>query len=104
MRDNYDYVAGDDTIVPPGKPAADDLFNDGVYYRGALALHALRLKVGDDMFFSILRTWYEALQGWQRLAPPTSSRWRTNSAAHDLTGFFDGWLTRKPCRPSRRWI
>ena len=42
---------------PPGKPGADHLFGVSVYQRGALTLHALRLTVGDDSFFRILRTW-----------------------------------------------
>lgn len=43
----------------PGTPAPDDLFNAGVYYRGALVLHALRLEVGDEVFFAILREYYD---------------------------------------------
>ncbi|HWE64444.1 MAG TPA: M1 family metallopeptidase, partial [Chloroflexota bacterium] len=41
----------------PGTPPRDDLFAPSVYYRGALALHALRLRVGDHAFFAILRTY-----------------------------------------------
>ena len=33
------------------------MFDDRVYKRGALTLHALRLTVGDDTFFELLRTW-----------------------------------------------
>jgi aminopeptidase N len=39
----------------PGTPPRDDLFAPSVYYRGALALNALRLRVGDQAFFRILR-------------------------------------------------
>ena len=42
---------------PPGTPPADDLFNQSVYVRGALTIHALRLQLGDDVFFSLLKTW-----------------------------------------------
>ena len=48
---------------PPGDPSADDLFNGGVYIRGGLALHALRLKVGDENFFEILRTYHGRFKG-----------------------------------------
>nr|WP_084206685.1 M1 family metallopeptidase [Segniliparus rugosus] len=37
-------------------PGAKDMFDDRVYKRGALALHALRTVVGDETFFQILRT------------------------------------------------
>ncbi|MEE9417274.1 MAG: M1 family metallopeptidase, partial [Acidimicrobiales bacterium] len=44
-------------LGPPGSPGADRLFATEVYDRGALALHALRLTVGDDPFFEILSAW-----------------------------------------------
>jgi aminopeptidase N len=43
--------------VLPGDPTAAHLFNGAVYDRGALALHALRMAVGDDTFFATLRAW-----------------------------------------------
>jgi aminopeptidase N len=62
-----------------------------VYDRGALTLHALRLKVGDPAFFRILQEFY--------------SRYRNGNAAtadfialaeevsgKDLEGFFQVWL------------
>lgn len=33
------------------------MFDDRVYKRGALTLHALRLTVGDETFFAMLRAW-----------------------------------------------
>jgi len=33
------------------------MFDDRVYKRGALALHALRLALGDDAFFEMIRDW-----------------------------------------------
>lgn len=40
-----------------GDPGRDSMFDDRVYKRGALALHAIRLTVGDDAFFAVLRAW-----------------------------------------------
>jgi len=42
-----------------GDPGAEDLFNIAVYYRGGLTLHVLRLAVGDEVFFNILKTYYD---------------------------------------------
>lgn len=39
-----------------GDPGAADMFDDRVYKRGALALHAVRRTFGDDAFFGGLRT------------------------------------------------
>lgn len=44
-------------------PGADRMFDDRVYKRGALALHALRLTAGDETFFGILRDWAAAHRG-----------------------------------------
>ncbi|MHA7281349.1 M1 family metallopeptidase [Arthrobacter sp. TMS2-4] len=38
-------------------PGAVDMFDDRVYKRGALTLHALRKAAGDDAFFALLRSW-----------------------------------------------
>ncbi|MGA9869964.1 MAG: M1 family metallopeptidase [Rhodococcus sp. (in: high G+C Gram-positive bacteria)] len=42
-----------------GDPGPDKLFDDRVYKRGALALHALRTTIGDDRFFSLIQLWTE---------------------------------------------
>ncbi len=46
--------------VLPGDPGSDRVFDNAVYDRGALTLHALRLQIGDDDFFELLRTWTQA--------------------------------------------
>lgn len=38
-------------------PGPRDMFDDRVYKRGALTLHALRGIIGDDKFFGLLRDW-----------------------------------------------
>ena len=38
-------------------PGADRMFDDRVYKRGALALHAVRCAVGDEQFFDLVRSW-----------------------------------------------
>ncbi|MHA7155062.1 M1 family metallopeptidase [Arthrobacter sp. TMN-50] len=40
-----------------GDPGAAHMFDDRVYKRGALALHALRTAAGDELFFTLLRDW-----------------------------------------------
>jgi len=38
-------------------PGPRDMFDDRVYKRGALTLHALRGRLGDDKFFALLKDW-----------------------------------------------
>ncbi len=72
-------------------PGPQQLFGAQVYLRGAFTLHALRVRVGDDVFFDILRTWNERFGGgnattddFQALAEEFSN--------DELDAFFDEWL------------
>ena len=61
-QENFDGLASIPADSPfwqfvIGDPGPDDLFAPPVYDRGAMTLHALRLKVGDDAFFKLLRAW-----------------------------------------------
>ena len=38
-------------------PGPAEMFDDRVYKRGALTLHALRVTIGDEAFFRLLREW-----------------------------------------------
>jgi hypothetical protein len=47
-----------------GHPQSEDLlFDISVYYRGAMALQALRNEIGDDAFFRLLRVWVREQRG-----------------------------------------
>ncbi|MFC4150240.1 M1 family metallopeptidase [Micromonospora mangrovi] len=77
--------------VLPGNPGADRVFDDAVYDRGAMALHQLRLAVGDDAFFRILREWTAGhrygngtIAQFQALAERLSGQ--------DLDAVFTTWL------------
>ena len=51
--------SGADLDVPPGDPGREELFITSVYWRGGMALQALREEVGDDAFFTLLRRWVD---------------------------------------------
>ena len=77
---------------PTGAPGADHLFDWGpIYLRGAMTLQALREKVGDDVFFDILRTW-----AWEnRHGSVTTVQFILLAEAKsgmDLDDFFQVWL------------
>ncbi len=48
-------VSPQDIVV--GNPGPEDMFDDRVYKRGALAVHSLRRAAGDALFFAFLRAW-----------------------------------------------
>ena len=57
-----------------------------------MTLHALRLTVGDDDFFRILRRWAQPAGGRQRHDRRSSSPWPSGSRARTWTTFFQTWL------------
>ncbi len=81
-------------FVAPGSPPKDDLFNYGVYVRGAWVLHALRLRVGDEAFFDILRAYYDRFQ-YGNAATPDFIAVAEEISGEELDTFFDGWLYAK---------
>ncbi len=92
VEEQYKYlVESREELVPPGKPPADDLFNDGVYVWGAMGLHALRLEVGDEVFFDILRTYYDRFKG-SNVRTADFIAVAEEVSGQDLDGFFDNWL------------
>lgn len=86
------FLSGPATDMPP--PAAievSELFAPTVYFRGALTLHALRAEVGDEVFFDILREYY------QRHAQSVVTTADFIAAAEDVSGrdldaLFKAWL------------
>jgi aminopeptidase N len=71
------------------------MFDDRVYKRGALTLHALRLTVGDDAFFALLRAWTDRY----RFEVATTADFRAFAAEQtgaDLETLFTAWLDRMP--------
>lgn len=74
-----------------GDPGPRLMFDDRVYKRGALTLHALRCEVGDTTFFRLLRTWVE-----QHVGGTVSTRdfvaHASAAAGRDLAALFDAWL------------
>jgi aminopeptidase N len=88
-RYNANLPASERILI--GDPGPDRLFDSAVYTRGALTLHALRLEVGDEVFFRILREYFEtyrdgnaAIQDFIALAEEISQL--------DLEPLFQAWL------------
>lgn len=55
--------------VPPGDPGPGNLFDEAVYVRGGLAVQAIRAKIGDPAFFTLLRTWADERAGGNGSVP-----------------------------------
>jgi aminopeptidase N len=79
---------------PPGNPgAADQIFANSVYDRGAGALEALREKVGDTAFFKVLRGWVTA-HHYATATVQQFTAYAQKVTGKNLTSFFNTWLYR----------
>lgn len=80
-------------------PGAGKVFDNAVYTRGAMALQALRHRIGDRRFWVVMRTWARehrygtgTVGGFTALAEKVSGQ--------QLDGFFRAWLS-APRPPAR---
>ena len=81
-----------DALVPaPGDPGAAGLFDASVYRRGGITLHSLRLAVGDDDFFEILREWNVRFGGGVASTADFVAL-SEEISGEDLDDFFNSWL------------
>ncbi|MCW2522868.1 MAG: putative metallopeptidase secreted [Frankiales bacterium] len=83
---------------PPSNPgSAADIFDSSIYERGAGALEALRERLGDQVFFTIMRGWARTNRGGNA----TVDDFRAYAAAvshRNLNSFFATWLD-QPGKP-----
>jgi aminopeptidase N len=93
LRTSYDARAASADFWGLGiaDPGRRHLFDGPVYERGAMTLQALRNRVGEDDFWTILRTWVADRAGgngstddFHALAEEVSGE--------NLTGFFEAWV------------
>ncbi|MCB0197336.1 MAG: hypothetical protein KDJ65_35645, partial [Anaerolineae bacterium] len=77
-------------VHPPTDPTVQLMFLPS-YTGGALALHNLRMEVGDEVFFDLLRTYYQRYQG-QSVATEEFITTAEEVAGRDLSDWADIWL------------
>ena len=90
-RHNLSRIPQDITI---GDPGPEQMFDDRVYKRGALTLHALRSELRDPKFFDLLRTWTAK----HRHASVTTEEFTDLAARYarfPLRPLWDAWLNEK---------
>ncbi len=80
-----------DLDTPPGDPGTDELFKPTVYLRGAMTLQALREAIGDQPFFTLLRTWIDDHRGGNGSTPDLIALAERISGMQ-LDALFDRWL------------
>jgi aminopeptidase N len=83
---------------PAALPGPEVMFTSPPYDRGAMTLQALREKVGDDVFFRILRSWHEDNR-YDNVTTADFIRLAERKSRQDLDAFFQVWLF-QPGKPT----
>jgi aminopeptidase N len=101
LTESYAGTANDEEFwrLSIDDPRPQHLFDGAVYARGSMAVQALRHRLGDTAFWTLLRTWVEQ----RRYGNGSVADFTALAAAvsgQDLTAFFDAWL-RAPKPPAK---
>jgi aminopeptidase len=101
-RKHHDRLRGMKQDLVLGDPGPKLMFDDRVYKRGALTLHALRQVLGDEAFFKLLRTW-TARHRHGSVTTADFMACAQEFTAQPLEGFFERWL-RRPALPAQHEV
>ena len=74
-----------------GNPGPENIFDGAVYDRGAMTLHALRLEIGDEDFFRLLRRWTDQQSGGN-VRTDEFITLAERVSGEQLDAFFTTWL------------
>ena len=101
LMDRYLNTPGDDPFwnLRIGDPGADRIFDPRIYIRGGMALQALRQRVGNADFWTVLRSWVRS----HRIDNGSTAEFQAVAervSAANLDGFFDAWFF-SPTKPAR---
>lgn len=97
-RSHYDVLRIKPQDLVLAEPGGQDMFDDRVYKRGALTVHALRCLLGDAAFFELLHTWTSTFRmglvetrDLENLVQHITQALPHVSSA-DVTALFDAWV------------
>ena len=83
--------ARQDGTESTGAPSVSNLFGFETYDGGAVIVHALRLELGDELFFPLLQRWLADNAGTSQSTEAFIAH-AEEEAGRDLATFFDDWL------------
>ncbi|HEY0903863.1 MAG TPA: M1 family metallopeptidase [Marmoricola sp.] len=77
--------------LPIGDPGAHHEFDAAVYRRGSMTLQALRTRIGNPDFSTVLKDW-AAEHRYGNASTPEFVALAEQVSGEDLSSFFDAWL------------
>ncbi|BBE71398.1 M1 family metallopeptidase [Oharaeibacter diazotrophicus] len=95
MAGLYDY-AKQKALGPAVVDGPEEIFSNRTYVRGGLTLYALRQKVGDKVFFQILKSWASWFRGQAVDTQDFIDTAVLVSGDQSVRPLLDAWLYQKP--------
>jgi aminopeptidase N len=96
--EHHKRLAEQDQDLVLSDPGPDLMFDDRLYKRGALLLHALRRTIGDTAFFALLQDWTRA-HAHGTVDTSSFVAFTEQSTGCDLATLFDPWLNQEALPP-----
>jgi len=101
LMDRYTSTPGGDPFwnLRIGDPGAARMFDIRIYFRGGMALQALRQRIGNADFWRVMRAWVRG----HRYSNGSTDEFRAVAeriSGANLSGFFDAWFF-APAKPAR---
>lgn len=103
-KEHYDGLAAKPQDILLSNPGPDDMFDDRVYKRGALTVHALRVLLGDDAFFRMVQRYVSG--GQHSVVEPLDLKQQAIKACEEagieqdqLHALWNAWLNELPLPP-----
>ncbi|GAB3279515.1 M1 family metallopeptidase [Kineosporia babensis] len=89
----YEVIPAEDPFwdLKIGDPGPAEMFAGPVYLRGAMAVHALRMQIGDKAFRTLLKTWLKNKENSHGTTAEFIAL-AEKISKQDLTKLFDAWL------------
>jgi aminopeptidase N len=84
-------ISGQPEAVPLLNPPVENMFGVNSYVKGAIAIHALRIEMGDKAFFQGLRSYFQ-IYGGGTASEAEFQAVMEQAAGKSLESFFQKWV------------
>jgi aminopeptidase N len=93
LRERYRGLPASDRFweLSIADPGAAHIFDEEIYVRGGMTMQALRNRIGDEKFWTLIRTWLDRKSGGNGSSEEFEAL-AAEISGQNLTDFFTAWL------------
>ncbi|MBP3089354.1 M1 family peptidase [Corynebacterium sp. sy017] len=99
--EHYEQLVKKPQDILLASPGARDMFDDRIYKRGAITIHALRILLGDDAFFAMIKRYVHAgqhgvVEPMDLLLESRKACQESGASVEELETLWHKWVKEKP--------